>query len=459
MHISTLFTATTVAFVTIADIASAHVVLVDAYGNANKAVRGYALGFDAATPRNGGYLYPQQRDVTVFANKVVHHPGTATYLINTCGTTLQHTAWYYQKHEKSKWFDVSDDKRTWLFSQATPHKGYIDIPAGIAGLAWNEWKKNTRTDLATGRTKLKTGIPKVTRGGSLSILAFQINLDGGGAFQCKIDYLANGRQWARKLNVRKNCPGDAHSFNWPGVQKTCWFTVDMPNDLDCKGKTGSKNEVTDICLVRCENSAKNGPFGGCIPVQQIRPKPKVVKSVKPVKPVKPVVSVKPVKVTVVKAVQPTIAPPKPVTVTKNKFVTIIKGGQTQVSKITKNTVLTLTQVIKPPPKTTVEIQYTTVTVESSGVSTEAPEPDGTEEVDDKDDENDDANKPTPEPEPSKEPTKEEIKAALGGEEYPEEDIKDIKEEKVTDDVKDALKDNSGKEKMPDEIGEQEQGYY
>ncbi|KAF3167919.1 hypothetical protein TWF225_006662 [Orbilia oligospora] len=122
-------------------------------------------------------------------------------------------------------------------------------------------------------------------------------------------------------------------------------------------------------------------------------------------------------------------------------------------------VFTLTKVIRPPPKTTVKIQYTTVTVESSGVSTEAPEPDDTEELDDKDDENDDSNKPTPEPKPSKKPTKEEIKAALGGQEYPEEDIRDIKKEKVTDDVKDALKDIFGKEKMPDEIGEQEQGYY
>ncbi|RVD87919.1 uncharacterized protein DFL_002122 [Arthrobotrys flagrans] len=450
MHFSTLFTTTTVALVSLADIASAHVVLADAYGNANAAIHGYAFGVDASTPRKGSALYPHQRDVTVFSDKVVHDAWHKGYQLNGCGTTLQHTAWYYQKYDKSKWFDVSDAKRIWLFSQITPAKGFIDIPAAIGGLAWHEWKKNTKMD-ATGTKKHLIGIPKVTAGGALNVLAFQINADGGGAFKCKIDYKANGKQWHRQLVIRKNCPGDANSINWAGVQKWCWFTVNIPADLNCQGRTGSKNEVGDICVVRCENSAKNGPFGGCIPIQQIRPKPKVV----PV--VKPVVSVKPVPVTIIKTVKPIVAPPKPVTVIKNNVVTIIKDGQTKTSVVTKNAVVTLTQVINPPPKTTVEVQYKTVTVEKPVLSTKTPTPAEIAELEDKDGENDDANKPQPEPKP---PTKEEIKEALAGEDYPEEDIKDIKND-ISEEDKEKIKEASGKEKnVPDDIGEQpEEGYY
>ncbi|KAK6339657.1 hypothetical protein TWF718_009052 [Orbilia javanica] len=476
MHFSTLFTTTTVALISLADITSAHVVLVDAYGNANKQIRGYALGFDAGTPRKGGYLYPQQRDITVFANKVVHGPHDAIYQPNGCGTTLQHTAWYYQKHEKGKWFGVSDAKRQWLFKQVTPHKGFIDIPAGIGALAWHEWKKNTRKDLATGRTGLRNGIPKVSAGGTLSVLAYQINLDGGGHFKCKIDYQANGKQWRHQLTFKKNCPGDAQSFNWPGVQKSCWFTVNIPKDLNCQGKTGSKNEVTDICLIRCENSAKNGPFGGCIPIQQMRPKPKPKPAAKPKTPPKPqpqakpkpktVISVKKVPVTVVKTVKASVAPLRPVTVTKNKVITIVQGGRTRVHVPVRNEVITVVQVINPITKTVVETQFKTVTVEEpapSQVSGAGKEEEGEnkeeeedkeelEEVpDDNNPENDDANKPQPKP---KDPTPEEIKAALQGEDYPDEAV----EEKISGKEKEAIKEEAEKgNELPDEVGQEPEG--
>ncbi|KAK6498853.1 hypothetical protein TWF481_011425 [Arthrobotrys musiformis] len=445
MHPSTLFTATTVALTSLVGVASAHVCLIDAYGNYNHDMRGHAFAIDFSTPRHGADIYPQQRDVTVFSDKVVHDAWHKGYQDFGCGTTLQNTAWWYQKYNLPAWRDTDDWGRIKLFSQITPPLGFINISQHLGHFSWNEWKKNVRTDLKQdGPSKLMYGVPQVTAGGSLNVLAHQINLDGGGAFKCRIDYQANGKQWAhRDLSFQKNCPGDADSLNWPGIGKQCWFTVNMPADLNCQGKQGSTKGLPEICIVRCENSAKNGPFGGCIPVRQIRPNAKPVVQVVN----KPVVQVKPVPVTVVKPVKPVVVAAKPVTVTKNNFITIVKDGATKVSLVTKSSVVIVTQVTKEPPQTTLEIQYKTVTVEKPVLVTNTPPPPG-------DKNKNDAKKPQPKPKPpTKKPTKEEVKAALGGEDYPDDVIEKLQNQDVSDDDTDNVKEISGKPKeIPKEIG-------
>jgi len=91
-------------------------------------------------------------------------------------------------------------------------------------------------------------IPKVKAGGKLSILAYQVNLDGAGPFRSKIDYKGTGTSFS-PLTVTKQI------FS---------FQVKLPPNLNCNGKYG---DLKNVCTVRCENSAKNGPFGGSFPVQ------------------------------------------------------------------------------------------------------------------------------------------------------------------------------------------------
>lgn len=43
------------------------------------------------------------------------------------------------------------------------------------------------------------------------------------------------------------------------------LNVQMPANLQCTGTVGGMNNV---CMVRCQNQALAGPFGGCVPVQQ-----------------------------------------------------------------------------------------------------------------------------------------------------------------------------------------------
>ncbi|KAK6536348.1 hypothetical protein TWF281_000588 [Arthrobotrys megalospora] len=273
MHFSTLSGSIAILLAG-AEIVSAHGAFVDAYGNADPTIRGYGLGYGHDTERKGTWLFPHQKDVPVFSNKIVHDKWWKHYNPNGCGTCVDAVAGWYQKNHPDMWDPkkTSEAKRWAFLHEVTPNGAYISVKEGLSYLAWQEWAKKERTNKVNNQ-QLKTGIPKVTAGGSLSVMNYQINLDGAGPFKCKIDYRAAADSWSRNLVVTKNCPGDDKSLFWPGIQKECWFTINMPQDLNCQGESGT---VKDLCIVRCENNAENGPFGGCIPVQQIRPVKKPV---------------------------------------------------------------------------------------------------------------------------------------------------------------------------------------
>lgn len=44
----------------------------------------------------------------------------------------------------------------------------------------------------------------------------------------------------------------------------------MPAGVTC---TGEMAGMSAVCMVRCQNPARAGPFGGCVPVQMVQPAP------------------------------------------------------------------------------------------------------------------------------------------------------------------------------------------
>ncbi|KAK6503530.1 hypothetical protein TWF481_008544 [Arthrobotrys musiformis] len=272
MYFPTLLTSVSVVLVGIADLTSAHGGFVDAYGDANPKIRGYGLGFEPSTPRKSSHSEPYyKQDATSFANKMVFRPGDGTVNQYGCGSTYLTVSRAFAAHQPKIWSGTTPLQKLGLFrDKVIPAAGYIDTKDRINHLASLEQKRSTRDDSATGAKGLSTGIPKVTAGGTLTIVNFQMDIDGAGPFKCKIDYKGAGNSWNAPLQVTKNCPGNAGSVNVPGILKPCWFTIAMPDGLDCKGTYGAKGEVEDICLVRCENSSHLGPFGGCVPIQQVR---------------------------------------------------------------------------------------------------------------------------------------------------------------------------------------------
>ncbi|KAH8596843.1 hypothetical protein B0O99DRAFT_95010 [Bisporella sp. PMI_857] len=104
-------------------------------------------------------------------------------------------------------------------------------------------------------------LPQVTPGGELQMTLHQVNGDGAGPYECMIDATGTGTQW-QAITVGTNVPGensrsDARAQDFP-------LTANIPADQAC---TGTAGDATGLCMVRCNNAARAGPFGGCIPVQ------------------------------------------------------------------------------------------------------------------------------------------------------------------------------------------------
>ncbi|KAK6495279.1 hypothetical protein TWF481_003306 [Arthrobotrys musiformis] len=298
-------------------------------------------------------------------------------------------------------------------------------------------------------TPRKNGIPKVNRGGTLNILVYQVNADGAGAFTCKIDYLGTAQSFSQTITPTKNCHGNAKSIFVGGAKKTCQLVVPLPADMDCKGSYTTKNGKTakNICMVRCENKAKNGPFGGCVPIQQVGsaaakpPPPQPPRTVRLPPKVVTVNQGKTVTVTkgdIIAIPRPTIIfvnRPRVVIVRKGQIITIIIKGVPRTSICTKAGTITVTE------KSTVTVQNESVVTVTQSVITISQAPQVVTVT---------AGATTvtlpPDNEPGREatqtPTKEEIEEAVGGEKLDPEDLEEAQNEKIDDATKEQLEEDA-----------------
>ncbi|KAK3688454.1 hypothetical protein B0T22DRAFT_376952 [Podospora appendiculata] len=165
---------------------------------------GMALGIDTSTPRDGTRRNPFQQDSTRFK-------GTAA---QTFGETLA--------------------------------GGDNQLEAGTAAIM------------------AETGdqLPQVTQGGAIQMTLHQVNGDGGGPYSCMINADGTGQNWAN-IQVTQNTPG-RNSQNRSGAKTDFPLNAAIPAKQSCTGTVAGQDNV---CLVRCQNTARAGPFGGVVPVQ------------------------------------------------------------------------------------------------------------------------------------------------------------------------------------------------
>jgi hypothetical protein len=171
---------------------------------------GMILGLDPSTPRNGQAVDPNQRDVTIFLQR-------SRSLWNGCGQSIE-------------------------FGVLRPADL---IPKLVA----------------------KGQIAQALAGGQLYMTLHQVNGDGNGPFTCAIDPTAAAGRGGFKVDasISRQVPGQNPTLN--AVLTTQFpLIVNIPAGLECTGSFGGKN---NICLMRCQNFAINGPFGGCIPFQLV----------------------------------------------------------------------------------------------------------------------------------------------------------------------------------------------
>ncbi|RBQ71435.1 hypothetical protein FVER53590_00014 [Fusarium verticillioides] len=186
-----------------ADLAAAHSVITNAVGDAGGS--GMALGVDTSTPRDGTRRRPFQTDATRFR-------GSAA---DTVGETL-----------------AGGDNQI--------EQGTLDI------------MEETGSQL-----------PQVNPGGSLEMTVHQVNSDGAGPYTCMINADGTGTSWDN-IQVTTNVEGNDRGRNRDGEMGDFPLVASIPAGQEC---TGSVAGEENVCLVRCQNPARAGPFGGVIPVQ------------------------------------------------------------------------------------------------------------------------------------------------------------------------------------------------
>ncbi|EXF76033.1 hypothetical protein CFIO01_00518 [Colletotrichum fioriniae PJ7] len=166
--------------------------------------QGMALGIDSSTPRDGTRRDPFQADSTRFKGEAA----------DTFGETV--------------------------------------------GAGTNNLETGTKAMMAETGTML----PQISAGGSVDMTLHQVNGDGGGPYDCMINADATGASWTN-INVVTTPPGQ-NSRNRDGAMTDFPLKAAIPADQTCTGTVAGQSNV---CLVRCQNAARAGPFGGIVPVQ------------------------------------------------------------------------------------------------------------------------------------------------------------------------------------------------
>ncbi|KAF2026456.1 hypothetical protein EK21DRAFT_92390 [Setomelanomma holmii] len=106
-------------------------------------------------------------------------------------------------------------------------------------------------------------LPQVSAGGQIMMTVHQVNSDGAGPYKCMIDATGTGTNW-QPITVTQNLQGNAQGRNRATQMQDLPLTASIPAGQTCTGTVAGQSNV---CMVRCENPARAGPFGGCVPVQ------------------------------------------------------------------------------------------------------------------------------------------------------------------------------------------------
>ncbi|KAH7312239.1 hypothetical protein B0I35DRAFT_410995 [Stachybotrys elegans] len=184
---------------------SGHSIITNAVGDAGGS--GMALGVDTSTPRDGTGRRPFQQDATRFRGDAA----------DTVGETL-------------------------------------------AG-------GDNNVEIGTTDIMEETGdvLPQVTAGGEIVMTLHQVNSDGAGPYTCMINSDGTAASW-ENIQVTTNVAGSRRGRNRDGETQDFPLIAAIPANQECTGTVAGED---NICLVRCQNPARAGPFGGIVPVQLV----------------------------------------------------------------------------------------------------------------------------------------------------------------------------------------------
>ncbi|RVD82070.1 uncharacterized protein DFL_009913 [Arthrobotrys flagrans] len=277
-------------------LAFSHVLVTNAFGNGDPKAKTYGIGLLENTNRQSFARYNNQRDVTVFSNPTMAPNGSGK------AGAKAGDKWYCKKcpiydQECKQCKGIPNCKKCFIKYDANcpqcrdrnqkgcgrtyyvggPRYYIVDTPelsgtdplrpkyntARLNTTSWIEWMVDRNL------------LAKVTAGGWLNVTMAQQNTDGGGPYMCELDESGTGESFTPlETTGGQDCVG-LYGANLCKPQQ--WYIgAILPKNLNCRGTTigEKKKEVLErICMIRCKNDAPGGPFGGCIPVQQVEGRP------------------------------------------------------------------------------------------------------------------------------------------------------------------------------------------
>ncbi|KAL1592704.1 hypothetical protein SLS60_011120 [Paraconiothyrium brasiliense] len=106
-----------------------------------------------------------------------------------------------------------------------------------------------------------SGLPTTADDGTITMTFHQVNQDGAGPLTAAIDPTSGGTDPAafQDAKVTQNVPGIGIGGLSAATTTDFPVKVQMPQGMTCSGTAGG---ASNVCIVRMQNSALAGPFGG-----------------------------------------------------------------------------------------------------------------------------------------------------------------------------------------------------
>ncbi|KAI1344220.1 hypothetical protein F5Y15DRAFT_424448 [Xylariaceae sp. FL0016] len=157
--------------------------------------------------------------------------------------------------------EEEDDKKK--RSSVKAGRGLADLLGGLTGGG-----AGTKSETATETTVAKSagqgatdGLPTCADDGSITMTFRQINQDGAGPMTAAVDGTSGGTDPSAFENaeVTQDVPGVGFGGLSLATNTDFPLTVQMPAGMTCDASVGGADNV---CVVKVQNSALAGPFGG-----------------------------------------------------------------------------------------------------------------------------------------------------------------------------------------------------
>ena len=159
-------------------------------------------------------------------------------------------------------------------TKANNKRGLLDALTGgaggkAAGGAAGASAQGTKTPKGTSETGVaagagagaSSGLPTTADDGTITMTFHQVNQDGAGPLTAQVDATSGGTDPAafQDAQVTQNVPGIGIGGLSAATTTDFPVKVQMPAGMTCSGTAGG---AQNVCIVRMQNSALAGPFGG-----------------------------------------------------------------------------------------------------------------------------------------------------------------------------------------------------